>query len=289
MIDVLHRPGSLEEALELIGGREDRRVYAGGTELLLLVKLGLAQVRELVDLKRLGLDGITHDGTAVVIGACATHAEIARSRTVRTLVPALAAAAGELGNVRVRTTGTIGGNLCFAEPSSDLGCVLLLEDAEVELRSRRGTRRVEIGRFFVHAFTTVLADDELLVTVRVPAHPQSRRRATRYRRIALGERPTAGAGVSLELDAGGRVVRARVAVGAGSARPIRIGEAEVRLQGQDLATAREGAEEVGRLAAAACEPIRDVHASPGYKRHLVGVMARRALEDATAELEADRG
>ncbi|HZU17468.1 MAG TPA: FAD binding domain-containing protein [Candidatus Dormibacteraeota bacterium] len=289
MIRVLHRPGSLEEALELIGCRENRRVYAGGTELLLLVKLGLAQVRELVDLKRLGLDGIARDGTVVIVGACATHAAIARSRPVRAFIPVLAATAGELGNVRVRATGTIGGNLCFADPSSDVGCVLLLEDAEVELRSRRGTRRVEIGRFFVHAFSTVLADDELLVAVRVPVPSRTRRRVTRYRRIALGERPTAGAGVSLELDAGGRIVRARVAVGAGNPHPIRIDEAEAHLQGQDLATAREGAEDVGRLAATACEPIGDVHASPGYKRHLVGVMARRALEDVVVELEATRG
>jgi carbon-monoxide dehydrogenase medium subunit len=135
----LHRPTTVEEATELASRYgEDAAFYCGGTELLLLLKLGFASFGHLVDLKRIEeLAGVRVENGGLVIGATVTHRALERSELVEERLPALAAMERRVANVRVRQVGTLGGNLCFSDPHSDPSTFLLAADAEVEA-SRRG-------------------------------------------------------------------------------------------------------------------------------------------------------
>jgi len=141
----LHRPGTAEEACALLATLgEDAAPYAGGTELLLLMKLGLLRPRHLVDVKRLdGFDVIT-DGGSLTLGAAVTHRAVERSPLVAARCPLVAAVARHVANVRVRNVGTVGGNLAFADPHSDLATLFLTLDASVQLVSPRGRRELSI-------------------------------------------------------------------------------------------------------------------------------------------------
>ncbi|MGH7312560.1 MAG: FAD binding domain-containing protein, partial [Candidatus Rokuibacteriota bacterium] len=140
----LHRPRTAAEACELLARLgDDAAPYAGGTELLLLMKEGLLRPRHLVDVKRIvGFDTIGDDGARLVIGATVTHRALERSALVKTRCPVMAEVARHVANVRVRNVGTVGGNLAFADPHSDLATLFLALDASVELTSPRGRREL---------------------------------------------------------------------------------------------------------------------------------------------------
>ena len=163
----IERPTGLSEALGLVG--EDSVPYWGGTELLLAMKMGLLRPRSLIDLKGLAdLTGVWRDGDQLVVGAGVTHDDLARSPLVRELAPMLADIEGRVGNARVRAQGSIGGNLCFAEPRSDVATVLQALDGSVRLASARGGRVLPIGEFVQGAYWTARAEDEIVVDIRVP-------------------------------------------------------------------------------------------------------------------------
>ena len=168
----LARPATIAEALDAFDAADgDAAWYAGGTELLQVMKMGLARYGTLIDLKRLPeLQGITvaRDG-ALVIGGAVTHREIEGSAAVARELPALAALEGHVANVRVRNQGTLGGNLCFAEPHSDPATFLLAAGARVRLQGRNGTRELTIDELVVGPLETARAEDELLAAVVVPA------------------------------------------------------------------------------------------------------------------------
>ena len=189
--------------------------YAGGTELVPAMGLGLRRPAAVVDLKRVeALKGITTDAKAgtVEIGAAVTHRRIAEHPGARRHLPVLAEAAGRVGNARVRATGTIGGNLCFAEPRSDLACVLTALRATAQVRSAgRGGRTLAIDDLVVGAFETSLADDEILVSVIVPFQPAG----MSYWKLQSYERPTLGVAVVAAED------RWEITVGAAVERPVR--------------------------------------------------------------------
>ena len=158
----LHRPTSVEEATELAERYgEDAAFYCGGTELLLLLKLGYASFGHLIDLKQIDeLGGLRAENGGLLIGATVTHRELERSELVRERHPALAAMEQRVANLRVREVGTLGGNLCFSDPHSDPATFLLAVDAEVECR-RGGepTRRIPISDFVVGPYQTSLGDE----------------------------------------------------------------------------------------------------------------------------------
>ena len=188
--------------------------YAGGTELVPAMGLGLRRPAAIVDLKRVeALKGIAVDAGAgtVIIGAAVTHRRLSDHRVAREHVPTLAAAASRVGNARVRSTGTVGGNLCFAEPRSDLGCVLVALGATAEVRSTRGARTLSIDELIVGAFETSLATDEILTTVTVPFEPPG----MTYWKLQSYERPTLGVAVVATTD------QWQVTVGAATERPTR--------------------------------------------------------------------
>lgn len=278
----LHRPVSVVEATGLLDELgDDTAVYAGGTELLLLLKLQLAQVADLVDLKRIpGLDAISVDDQGTLsVGATATHRRIERSPLVRTGWPALAFVEGHIANTRVRTIGTLGGNLCFADPHSDPASLLLAADARVTLGSGDGRRVLPLADFLLGPWETALAPGELLLSIEVPPLPAGS--AMAHQRFHTHERPTATVSCLVRVEEG-RIAEARVAVGSVGPRPVRCAIAEGLLTGLpvdelDPAVLRQA----GEAAATVAEPDTDSNGSAEYKADLVAVLVGRAVRDAS--------
>ncbi|HKP18110.1 MAG TPA: xanthine dehydrogenase family protein subunit M [Gaiellaceae bacterium] len=272
----LHRPQSLEEATQLLERYgDDAALYCGGTELLLLLKLGFASFGQLVDLKGIEeLRGLRADNGTLVIGAAATHREVERDRLVLERLPALAAMERGVANIRVRTVGTLGGNLCFSDPHSDPATFLLALDAEVECRRGSGPpRRVPIGEFTVGAYQTALQPGELLTAVRVPVPPEGTRIV--HRKLRFHERPAVTVTCAVRSENGG-VADARIAVGSVGVVPVRATEAERLLaSGQPVTAAAEAA-------AGVAGAVEDANGSVEYKENLVRVLVERALMEALA-------
>lgn len=283
-------PRSVAEASAMLREYGDSaRIYAGGTELLLVMKEGLLHYDYLVNLKTVGgLDGVRYDAATgtVHIGALVTHRTLERSPLIRERLPALAAAESQVANVRVRNLGTLGGNLCFAEPHADPGPVLLLYGASVTLESVSGRRELPLSEFFVDSFEVALQPGEVLTEVHVPVLPP--RSAATYLRFAFLERPSVGVGVALTLDGSGEgVVDARIAVGCVGPTPRRMEEAEAVLKGLSLEEALAKAEQAGAVAARNSRAVSDLHGSAEYKEHLVKVLIRRAAHAVAAQLRSE--
>jgi len=285
----LHRPGTAEEACAVLARfGEDAAPYAGGTELLLLMKLGVLRPRHLVDVKRLpGFDAIT-DGGRLTLGAAVTHRAVETSSLVSARAPLVAAVARHVANVRVRNVGTVGGNLAFADPHSDLATLFLTLDASVELVSPRGRRALALADFTRGAWDTAREADELLVSVRLTPWPAATPAV--YLKFGVHERPTLGVALALVLDASrARVSEARLAIGCVDPRPARVPSVEARLRGAAVAELEDAAVAAGDLAAAAVEPDDDLHGSADYKRAMVAVFVRRALRIAADRARGTAG
>lgn len=272
----LHRPATAEEASELLARHgDDASPYAGGTELLLLMKLGFAAPRHLVDIKRVaGFDGIDASGPRVRIGALVTHRAVERSAAVRARCPLVSDVARHVANVRVRNVGTVGGNLAFADPHSDLATLLLALDGHVELVSRRGRRELTIGEFVQGPWQTAREHDELLAAINFAPWPAGT--AAAYVKFGVHERPTLGVAVALQT-AGARIETARVTFGCVNPRPTRVTAAEARLTGVALSAIGDVADDVAAMAADVVDAVDDLHGSADYKREMVAVFTRRAL------------
>ena len=274
----LHRPTTIADAAALLAARPEAALYAGGTELLLLMKAGLMRPADVIDLKRIpGLDGLAEAAGALTIGATVTHRALERDPVVRARWPLVAAVAAHVANVRVRNVGTVGGNLAFADPHSDLATLFLLFDATVELASATGVRALPLAELIRGPYETARRLDEVLTGVRLRAWPA--RTVGVYVKFGLHERPTLGLALAVTLDANDRVIAARLAVGCVSPRPHRVEAAERALVGRPVGTLTD---EVATLAAAAVDPLSDLHGGADYKRELTRVFTRRALAAVTA-------
>jgi len=282
----LHRPATAQEACALLAGLgEEAAVYAGGTELLLLMKLGLLRPRHLVDVKRIGGFGDIADGPRLAIGAAVTHRAVERSALVQARCPLVGSVARHVANVRVRNVGTVGGNLAFADPHSDLATLFLTLDAAVELVSPRGSRELPLAEFVRGPWETARASDELLASVRLTPWPSGT--AAAYVKFGVHERPTLAVAAALRLDGGGRgggdrILDARIAVGCVSPRPMRVAAAEASLAGASIADVDGAARAASEIAAASVDPADDLYGSADYKREMVAVFVRRALRIAAA-------
>jgi carbon-monoxide dehydrogenase medium subunit len=283
----LVRPTTLAEAFaafDAAGG--DAAWYAGGTELLQVMKMGLARFGTLVDLKGIeALRGIALEADgALSIGAGTTHREIERSPIVRRELPALAALEAHVANVRVRNQGTLGGNLCFAEPHSDPATFLLACDARVRLEGPGGRRELAMGDFLVSTFVTAREPEEVLTGVVVPGARAGEGRA--YDKAKFRERPAVSVAVRL-LVADGSIAEAHVAVGSMTDVSIRVPAAEAALVGAAAESAALAGPLVdGAAAMAEVDAAADLDGAPDYKRHLAGVLLGRAAGAALAEAVA---
>jgi carbon-monoxide dehydrogenase medium subunit len=277
----LHRPSTVEEATALLDEHGDDAVlYCGGTELLLIAKMGFASFEHLVDTKSIAeLAGIRDDGDVLVLGATATHREIERSPLVLERLPALAAMERQVANVRVRTVGTLAGNLCFSDPHSDPATFLLALDAEIE--SRRGdgsTRRRPLHQFLGGPYEPVLEHGELVLSIRVPLPLPGT--SIVHRKFAFHERPAATVTCAARV-VDGAIADARVSVGSVGNVAVRAGEAEALLVGA-RADDDQALIAASASAAAVCNAVDDANGSAEYKAHLVEVMVGRAFREALA-------
>ena len=280
----LHEPATVQEAASALadaGG--SAALYAGGTELLLAMKSGLLAYDTLINVKRLpGLDAVAADGDSVVIGASATHSAVEHDPIVRERLPLLAEVEHSVANLRVRNVGTLGGNLCFAEPHSDPATLLLVYEAELDIAGASGARRIAVGDLQTGSYETSLAPDELLTAVRVPALPNGMRAA--YSKFGYHHRPTLGVAAAVSV-ADGVIAEARLALGCVSPVARRLTRAEAVLRGERADALAEGApalREACRLASEDADAVEDMHGGVDYKEHLVRVFLERTLLRALA-------
>jgi carbon-monoxide dehydrogenase medium subunit len=269
-----HAPRSLEQAVKLLAAAEDTKVLAGGMSLIPALKHRLATPRALVDLARIpGLDGIEERRGRISLGARATHAEIGRARELAAL-PIFAETARVIGDPQVRNRGTLAGSLVHADPAADWPAVFLALDGEVTALGPRGERTLRAGEFFTSMLTSAVRPDEIVTQVRLS--PERSRAGSAYEKLRQPASGFAIVGVAAQvvLDRRGRCERASVAVTGANPVPFRAASLEAKLSGAELAPAPL------RAACAAVEevdPLDDIHASADYRRHLVSVLACRAL------------
>ena len=253
---------------------EKSRLYAGGTELLLAMKHDLLRYEHLVDVKTIpDLDKIEMNNGTLMIGSTATHRAIERSSIVRQNLPVLAEMETQVANARVRASGTLGGNLCFAEPHSDPATLLSALGAKAQVQGKSGSKTVGVDKLITGAYETSLASDEVLAGVEIPLLTKSQRAA--YLKFQLKERPTLGLALVLDVD-GDTIKKATAVVGSVSAIPIQSDQANQLLAGSRAQVEKRLADAAEALAQAA-NPVDDLEGAADYKRHLIGVFLRRAF------------
>ena len=272
----LEEPESVAEVSELLGRFGDSaKIYAGGTELLLAMKEGLIHYERLINVKKLkGLGEVAGDNGTIKIGALCTHRQLETSSLLQEKLPSLVKLEQNVANVRVRQAGSLGGNLCFAEPHADPGTLLMALGAKMVAEKSSGKREISAEDFFVDAYETSLQTDELLTEIRVPAPGASSRSA--YLKFGYLERPSVGVAIGLTLN-GGSVNDVKIAVGCAGPAPKRVAEAEVLLNGKSKDEAVRLLPQAGAIAGRASEAISDLHGAQDYKEHIVGVLLKRAF------------
>jgi carbon-monoxide dehydrogenase medium subunit len=280
----LLEPATLEEALAVLGpGDVDARAIAGGTALSLLLQSRIFAPARLVSLRRIagGLRGIhVDDEGGLRIGAMTTLTEMERSPLIAIAAPVIARALRGLSNVRIRNVATIGGHLAHADPHMDLPPILLTLGARVRVDSRNGIRWIDLADLIVGYYETALQPGELIVEVLIPAQPPGARAAyAKFTALSVDDWPSVGiaAWFRRENDA---IDEVRIAIGGATERVARSANAEAALLGT-LGTAAQFAA-AADAAADDVRPLADMRGSAAYKREMVRVHVRRALEAANA-------
>lgn len=277
----LVEPATLDEAVALLDPADPGvRAVAGATAIVPMMKARLFQPTRLVSLRRLdsALRGVRDTGGGLQIGALTTLTELERSARVRAAAPVMSRALGTLSNVRIRNVATLGGHLAHGDPHMDLPPVLMTLGARVRAVSPRGERWIDVNELVLGYYQTAIAADELVAEIQVPAQPADARTwYEKFTALSADDWPTVGVAVWYRAAAG-RIAEARVAVSAATERPVRVAGAEAILTGgaPDEATFRNAAD----AAAAEVEPLADIRGSAAYKREMVRVHVRRALERA---------
>ncbi|WP_028065020.1 FAD binding domain-containing protein [Solirubrobacter soli] len=268
-------PGTLDEALAALkDGGEDAKILAGGHSLIPLMKLRLAAPALLVDLRRIdGLTGVGRENGVLKFGAMTRHHAVATGG-----FGLVSAAAATIADQQVRNMGTIGGTLAHGDPASDLPAILLAHEGSVVLRGPGGEREVAAADFFEDYLTTVVAEDEILTEVRIPALEGY---GYGYEKFNRRQEDWAMVAVSALVKKGGDGTCADVRVGLThmGSTPLRATAVEDALRGQPLTADSIAA--AAENAADGTEPPSDLNASQDYKRHLARVLTRRALTAAS--------
>jgi carbon-monoxide dehydrogenase medium subunit len=273
------RATSIDDAIAILAGSNgEAKLLAGGHSLVPLMKLRLSEPGILVDIARIpGLSGISEKDGMIEIGSTTTHGAIESSALLREKAPVVADAAGEIGDPQVRHRGTIGGSLAHADPAADWPAVIVALDAEVHIKGPGGWRAVNAADFFQDLFTVDLAENEIIAAVKfapvqAAAYAKLRQRASHYAIV--------GVAAALEVN-NGIIQSGRVAVTGASTHAQRMPAVEAVLAGRqpDQATFDAAAAVAGD---GLSDINADIHASAEYRRAMVKVFTRRALEMAAA-------
>jgi carbon-monoxide dehydrogenase medium subunit len=279
-------PETVEECLRVLGERgADAKLVAGGTDLVPQLKNGVLKPACVVDLSGVApLKSLRADDGGLRVGAAVTARALELDPRVRARYTALAESGALIGSVQVRNLATVGGNLCNAAPSADMAPPLLALEAEAVIAGPKGQRKVSLAEFFLGVRSTILAPDELLVELAVPA-PGPRSGGQYLRHTPRRELDIAVVGVASQLTLADGVCRkARIALAAVAPVPLRATAAERALEGQRVTPDR--IEQAAELAVGAARPISDQRGSADFRRHLVRTLARRTL---TTALERAHG
>ena len=274
-------PKTVDEALDLLTRHgDDAKLLAGGQSLLPMMKLRIASPRYLVDINGIGaLAGLKQVGDRLVIGALCRHADIAASSLVGKRLSIMLDAANLTADVQVRNRGTVAGSLAHADPAGDWPAALLALDTAVTIAGPDGTRVTPLGAFIVDAYTTQLGSDEMVTDVSVGIPPEPSGGAYVKFEKRAGDFAVASVGVQIELDEREHYRSAAVTLGALGPTPLRAPSVEAVLRGRSVgdSPSEELLAECERLVRELTEPFADTRGSVAYKRHLAGVLFRRAF------------
>lgn len=274
--------GGLDEALQVLGAAGgEAKILAGGQSLLPMMNFRLLTPAILIDINRIaGLDRITERSDRLTIGPLVRHRTMATDACVAARFPIVAHAMSHVAHHTVRNRGTFVGSLCHADPAAEMPMAALLLDAEIEIASSHGRRRVHVRDFFIGPLTTVLEPDEMVIGIELPNLPQGTGWGFEEFARRRGDYALAAAGVTMRRHDG--VARdVRIAVMGVGDTPLRLTAAERILEGQNIDQLPQAVDAIRD----SVEPNSDLHASSAYRRHLVGVLASRAISAAWGRAE----
>jgi carbon-monoxide dehydrogenase medium subunit len=261
---------SVEHARELLGSREDATALAGGHSLLPLLRLRTVRPSLLVDIARIdGLSYVRDAGPMLAIGALTRHHDLATSPLLQEHNPLVSHVASLIGDPQVRHRGTIGGSIAHADPASDLPAVVLALDAEIDIAGAGGVRTVPAAEFFRGVFVTAVGPGELVTEIRVPRLTSEH--GWGYLKFRRRAQDWATVGVAAVARMNGAVEEPAIGLVNMGATPLRAAQAEA---------AWASGEDPGAVAAEGTDPPSDTNASTEFRRHLVQVLVRRAVEQA---------
>jgi carbon-monoxide dehydrogenase medium subunit len=270
-------PSTPAEVVQLLASRRgEAKVISGGQSLLPTMAFRLAHPSLLIDLRNLeGLNRITIDQSGVLLGARTRWCDIEHEEKLTTAHPLLADAITHVAHYQVRNRGTVGGSLAHADPASELPCVAATCEAELRVLGPAGERRVKAAEFFLGPLTTALAEDEIILDVRLPSWPSGRRWAFSEFARRPGDFALAGVAVFYDLDARQRACNAHIGVLGACHYSKRLPLAERALDGKPVN--HETALSVAKIASEEADPTGDFHASVQYRKALVATLLERAL------------
>jgi carbon-monoxide dehydrogenase medium subunit len=268
-------PATLEEALVALSAHgDDAKIMAGGQSLLPVLRMRLNAPEMVIDLGKIeSLRGVRDDGDAIVIGAMTPHAEIASNNLVAEHAALLAKAVQHLADEQIRHRGTFGGALAHADPAGDMGAPALALGAQFTIASPNAFRTVEADDFFVDLFETAIGDNEILTEVRIPKRTGWGAHYEKFVRVAH-QWPIVAVAAAVRVE-GGTIAEARVGLTNMGSTPLRARSVEEALVGQP-ATA-DGVRAAAEKATEGTNPPSDLNGDADYRRHLAGVLTRRAV------------
>ncbi|GAA1919924.1 xanthine dehydrogenase family protein subunit M [Nocardioides lentus] len=268
-------PTTVEEAVSALAEHGDEaKIIAGGQSLLPVLRLRLNAPEMIIDLGRIeALRGVRDDGDAIVIGAMTPHAAVQKDPLVAEHAALISRAVDHLADAQIRHRGTFGGALAHADPAGDLGAPAIALGSQFVIAGPSGTRTVDADEFFVDLFETAIGEDEILTEVRVPKHTGWGAHYEKFVRVAH-QWPIVAVAAAVRAE-GGTIAEARVGLTNMGNTPIRARAVEQALVGQPATE-----EAVAAAAAHATEgtnPPADLNGDSDYRRHLAGVLTRRAV------------
>jgi carbon-monoxide dehydrogenase medium subunit len=277
-----HKASTVKEALDLLGKYKDEaKLLAGGHSLLPAMKLRLAQPKHLIDIGKVsGLSGVKEEGGTLVIGAMTTHYAIESSTLLKSKCPLLPEVAGHIGDPMVRNMGTIGGSLAHADPAADWPAAAIALNADLVAEGPKGKRTIKADDFFKGLLTTALADDEILTEIRVPAAAANVKSAYVKFPHPASRFAVVGVAAVLTMD-GGKVSKASIGITGAGSKAVRAKGVEAAITGKaaDAASIQAAAEK----GADGVDVQPDLQGSEEYKKHLLKVFSKRAIEAAAAK------
>ena len=275
-------PATVEEAIALLAGSKGTaKLIAGGQSLLPVMAFRLAAPSLLVDLRKVaGLDRIVIGDEGVRLGAKVRWRDIEDDMRLRDAHPLLVEAVKHVAHYQIRNRGTVGGSLAHADPAAEMPGIAVTCDAELTLVGPAGSRVMAAKDFFLGPLSTALAEDEVLVEVRLPLWSKHRRWAFEEFARRRGDFALAAVALFYDLDDGGRVRDAHIGVIGACQLPHRVTEAEAALEGRAVDSAAIA--DAVAAARAAVDPPEDLHASAKYRRALFGTLLETALKRAAA-------